>query len=304
MANDKKDPSRSRALAAKVIYAALKTLKDAGGELPGKEVISRVSATVKFDPWDTEIYEKSGYVRWISILHFFSIDCIKAGFLIKQKGVWFLTKEGEEALKLGERGLLDEATKAYRDWKKKVGESVDDEKASDEPIIDEGARSREITLEEMEQIASDGLKKHIDSKTAYEFQDLVAALLRAMGYHTPFIAPRGKDGGIDVLAYQDPLGTLSPRIKIQVKHRDSTATVKEVRELMGLLQKDGDVGLFVSTGGFTPDAKTTARTSHVHVELIDFERFISLWQEFYHKISDQDKARLPLRAVYFLAPEE
>ena len=304
MANDKKDPSRSRALAAKVIFAALKTLKDAGGELPGKEVISRVSAAVKFDPWDTEIYEKSGYVRWISILHFFSIDCIKAGFLVKQKGIWFLTKEGEEALKLGERGLLDEATKAYRDWKKKVGESVEDEKISDEPIIDEGARSREITLEEMEQIASEGLKKYIDSKTAYEFQDLVAALLRAMGYHTPFIAPRGKDGGIDVLAYQDPLGTLSPRIKIQVKHRESTATVKEVRELMGLLQKDGDVGLFVSTGGFTPDAKTTARTSHVHVELIDFERFISLWQEFYHKISDEDKARLPLRAVYFLAPEE
>ena len=304
MANDKKDPSRSRALAAKVIFAALKTLKDTGGELPGKEVISRVSAAVKFDPWDTEIYEKSGYVRWISILHFFSIDCIKAGFLVKQKGIWFLTKEGEEALKLGERGLLDEATKAYRDWKKKVGESVEDEKISDEPIIDEGARSREITLEEMEQIASEGLKKYIDSKTAYEFQDLVAALLRAMGYHTPFIAPRGKDGGIDVLAYQDPLGTLSPRIKIQVKHRESTATVKEVRELMGLLQKDGDVGLFVSTGGFTPDAKTTARTSHVHVELIDFERFISLWQEFYHKISDEDKARLPLRAVYFLAPEE
>lgn len=304
MANDKKDPSRSRALAAKVIFSALKTLKLAGGELPGKEVISRVSEDVKLDPWDTEIYEKSGYVRWISILHFFSIDCIKAGFLVKQKGVWFLTKEGEEALNLGERGLLDAATKAYRDWKKKVGESVDDDKASDEPIIDEGARSREITLDEMEQIASDGLKKHIDSKTAYEFQDLVAALLRAMGYHTPFIAPRGKDGGIDVLAYQDPLGTLSPRIKIQVKHRDSTATVKEVRELMGLLQKDGDVGLFVSTGGFTPDAKTTARTSHVHVELIDFERFISLWQEFYHKISDEDKARLPLRAVYFLAPEE
>ena len=304
MANDKKDPSRSRALAAKVIFAALKTLKDARGELPGKEVISRVSAAVKFDPWDTEIYEKSGYVRWISILHFFSIDCIKAGFLVKQKGIWFLTKEGEEALKLGERGLLDEATRAYRDWKKKVGESVEDEKIGDEPILDEGSRSREITLAEMEQIASDGLKKYIDSKTAYEFQDLVAALLRAMGYHTPFIAPRGKDGGIDVLAYQDPLGTLSPRIKIQVKHRESTTTVKEVRELMGLLQKDGDVGLFVSTGGFTPDAKTTARTSHVHVELIDFERFISLWQEFYHKISDEDKARLPLRAVYFLAPEE
>jgi restriction system protein len=38
--------------------------------------------------------------------------------------------------------------------------------------------------------------------------------------------------------------------------------------------------------------------------LIDFERFISLWQEFYQKLTDEDKAKLPLRAVYFLAPEE
>lgn len=304
MASSKKDLSRSRALAAKVIFAALKALKDAGGELPGKEVISRVSQTVPLDLWDLEKYEKSGYVRWVSILHFYSIDCIKAGFLVKQKGIWFLTKEGEAALSLGERSLFDEATKAYREWKKKVGESVSDEKSLEEPIIEEGARAREVTLEEVEQLASDGLRKYIDAKTAYEFQDLVAALLRGMGYHTPFVAPRGKDGGIDILAYQDPLGTLSPRIKIQVKHRESTATVKEVRELMGLLLKDGDVGLFISTGGFTPDAKTTARTSHVHVELIDFERFISLWQEFYYKLSDEDKAKLPLRAVYFLAPEE
>ncbi len=35
---------------------------------------------------------------------------------------------------------------------------------------------------------------------------MVAALLRAMGYYTPFISPRGKDGGVDILAYQDPIG--------------------------------------------------------------------------------------------------
>jgi predicted Mrr-cat superfamily restriction endonuclease len=38
-----------------------------------------------------------------------------------------------------------------------------------------------------------------------------------MGYHTPFISPKGKDGGIDIIAYQDPLGLKTPRIKVQVK---------------------------------------------------------------------------------------
>ena len=130
----------------------------------------------------------------------------------------------------------------------------------------------------------------------------MAALLRGMGYYTPFVAPQGKDGGIDVLAYRDPLGTVSPRIKVQVKHRESTATVQEVRQLMGLLQKDGDVGMFVSSGGYTPDSKTTARGSHVHVELIDLDRFISLWQEFYPKLSDEDKGLLSLVPIYFYAP--
>jgi len=187
-----KDLSRSRALAAKVIFAALKTLKDAGGELPGKEVIARVGQNVQLDPWDRETYEKSGYVRWTSILHFFTIDCIKAGFLVKQKGIWFLTKEGEAALALGERGLLDEATKAYRDWRKKVGESVGDEKSLEEPIIEEGARAREITLEEVEQLALDGLRKYIEAKTPCEFQDLVAGCFAGWGTIPLLLRPAEK----------------------------------------------------------------------------------------------------------------
>ena len=158
-----------------------------------------------------------------------------------------------------------------------------------------------MAFEEIEQIAMDGLEKFIQKKNAYEFQDLVAALLRAMGYYTPFVAPRGKDGGIDVIAYQDPLGTESPRIQVQIKHRETSANVQEIRQLMGLLQKAGDVGIFVSSGGFTSDAKSTARSSHIHIELIDLARFISLWQDFYNKMSDEDKSLLPLTPIYFLA---
>jgi restriction system protein len=151
--------------------------------------------------------------------------------------------------------------------------------------------------------ALEGIIEAINLKNPYEFQDLAAALLRAMGYFTPFVAPRGKDGGVDITAYHDPLGTQTPRIKVQIKHRVAPTPVTEIRELMGLLQKDGDVGIFFSSGGFTPDAKATARGSHVHVELIDLERFIELWRDFYEKMLDEDKARLPLVPVYFIAPQ-
>ena len=291
--------SRSRELAAKVIYAALQILKEKGGQAPGRDVVAEVEKRVPLDEWARATYEKSGYVRWQSILHFFSIDCIKAGYLVKKKGVWYLTPEGETALKLGDAGLLKAAVAAYRKWK---DENRPPEDAEDQDVSEEGQQSQEATIHEIEQLAIEGLNKEINQKNPYEFQELVAALLRGMGYYTPFVAPQGKDGGIDVIAYRDPLGTVSPRIKVQIKHRGAAASVQEVRQLMGLLQKDGDVGMFVSSGGFTPDAKSTARGSHVHVELIDLDRFIALWQEFYPKLTDEDKGLLTLVPIYFYAP--
>ena len=86
MAIQKKLP-RSRALAAKLVYSALSILRDNGKEMPMRELLSKVENDVKLDDWDKERYEKSGYIRWESILHFFSIDCIKAGYLIKKKGI-------------------------------------------------------------------------------------------------------------------------------------------------------------------------------------------------------------------------
>lgn len=297
--------SRSRALAAKVLHAALSILKDKGGEAPGRDLISEIPHRVKLDDWATASYEKSGNIRWQSTLYFFSIDASKAGLLVKKKGVWYLTSEGEKALELGPKGLLDTATAAYREWKAKnrhVDLPMNGEQSVSSGVTEIEEHRQEATIQEIEENSIVGIKAEIDRKNEYEFQDLVAALLRGMGYFTPFVAPRGKDGGIDIIAYRDPLGTVSPRIKVQIKHRQDKAAVTEIRQLMGLLQKEGDVCIFVSSGGFTPDAKTAARTSHVHVELIDIDRFIALWKEFYAKMVDDDKILLPLYSIYFYAP--
>jgi len=160
-------------------------------------------------------------------------------------------------------------------------------------------------LDQLEEMAFTQLKGFVVAKNPYEFQDLVAALLRAMGYHTPFISPRGRDGGLDIVAYLDPLGVKSPRIKIQVKHRpDASISVDEIRSLIGLLNKDGDIGLFVTSGRFTADAEKFSRDSHIHVKLLDFENFIYLWQENYTKLTDEEKNMLPLHPVYFLGTTE
>ena len=299
--------SATRKLGASLMFAAMNILKEKGGQLSGREVIAEIEKRLTLSDWAKETYEKSGYTRWKSILHFFSIDLIKAQFLVKKKGVWYITEEGEEAIKLGERGLLDASLEAYRKWRDETPKSPKEKVIEVEDIsTDEGQlenqQQQEATLQQMEELANEGLKQRINSLNPYEFQDLVAALLRAMGYFTPFVAPKGKDGGVDVIAYQDPLGVKSPRIKVQVKHRESSASVDELRQLMGLLQRDGDVGIFVSSGGFTSDSKTTARSSQVHVELIDMDRLIVLWQEFYEKLDDEDRNLLRLKPIYFYEP--
>jgi restriction system protein len=293
--------SRSKTLGIKLIYAALSILRDNGKEMPMRDLLEKLEQRVELDDWARERYEKSGYVRWQSILHFYSIGCIKAGYLIKKKGVWYVTPEGIEALKLGPDGLMKSAESLYREWK--ASQPDDDVSEVTEPEIENEAEEQ-YPLDQATQFARSSFEKYINAKNPYEFQDLVAALLRGMGYYTPFVAPKGKDGGIDIVAYRDPLGTQSPRIQAQIKHRESSAKADEIRQLMGLLQKEGAVGIFVSTGGFTPDARSTARSSHVHVELIDLTRFISLWQEFYDKLSDEDKSLMPIRPVYFVAPQD
>jgi restriction system protein len=298
--------SPSKQSVSKTLYAAFKILKEAGGQMTGRLVIDKIKETVPFSEWETEVLEKSGYVRWEAILHFYTVDCSKAGFLRKNKGVWYLTDEGEKAIAYGPVKLLEAASKAYQHWaaNRKI-ERNETEEAEVTELEENKSQSQKAYLDLLEEQASAGLKDYIRDKNAYEVQDMVAALLRAMDYHTPFVSPRGKDGGLDIIAYSDPLGAAAPRLKVQVKHKpDTSIPVDDIRSLTGLLNRDGDIGLFVTTGYFTSDAERSARESHRHIKLLDIDSFIALWQEFYPKMTDEDKNLLPLQPIYFLGSNE
>lgn len=299
----------SKQSASKTMFAAFKILSEAGGQLPGKQVIDRIREGVELNDWEKQVYEKTGYVRWESILHFYTIDGIKAGFLRKNKGIWYLTEEGEKSIKLGPTKLLETASRLYRTWaadnrelKPKKGKEPEDEPIE---LEENKTQTQKANLDLLEGQAIAGIKDFVRSKNAYEFQDIVAALLRAMNYHTPFISPKGKDGGLDIVAYNDPLGATTPRLKVQVKHRpDAAVPVEDIRSLTGLLNKDGDIGLFVTSGTFTSESERSARESHRHIKLLDINNFIELWQKFYNKMTDDDKNLLPLHSIYFLGSND
>ncbi len=304
-----KKVSKSKLIAQKTIYATFKILKEYGGEMRGKDVIDKIRETINFDDYENHIYEKTGYVRWESILHFYTIDCMKAGFLRKQTGIWYLTEEGEEAIKLGQEKLLETATKKYREWNAKFKNEKNKNPIHEiEEDIDLGkdeSQKQSALLEQYETRATEGIREFVSSKNPYEFQDLVAILLKSMGYHISHISPKGKDGGIDIIAYTDPLGVKPPRIIVQVKHRpESKISSDDIQKLAGTMKRSSDVGIFVTSGEFSSYSINEARTMDKHIELIDFERFLTLWQQYYNKMSDDEKNKLPLHPIYFLGSNE
>ena len=138
----------------------------------------------------------------------------------------------------------------------------------------------------------------------YDFQQLVAGLLKGMDYHVSWIAPPGPDGGVDVIAQTDPLGIRGPRIKVQVKRQAGKVSVDGIRSFMGVLA-DGDVGLFVNTGGFTRESEKEARNHQKQrLMLVSLRRLFDLWVEHYDQIPEEYRRLLPLQAVQFLAPED
>ena len=301
------EKSKTRICGEKTIYAALKILRDNGGELLRKEVMDKIRESVEYNEYEKEVYVKTGYIRWESILQFHTIDCVKAGFLRKNKSIWTLTDEGRNALKLGPEGLLSAAIKKYRRWDVENRLDTSDVEQVNEIDVesDNNSQEQKVLLGRFEDEASNGIREYVFDKNPYEFQDLVAGLLCAMNYHISDIAQKGPDGGIDIIAYSDPLGTKQPRIIVQVKHRPNDAVSSDdIQKLAGTLKRTTDVGIFVTSGTFSKPAIKEARNSREHIELIDFDRFISLWVEYYNNMTDEQKNILPLHPIYFLGSNE
>lgn len=132
-----------------------------------------------------------------------------------------------------------------------------------------------------------------------EMQELVAGLLRAMGYKTR-ISPSGSDRGKDIVASPDGLGFEDPRIVVEVKHRNAAMGSQEIRSFLGG-RHENDKGLYVSTGGFTKDARYEAERARIPVTLMDLDDLVKSLLEHYEKMDIDMQRLIPLRKVYWPA---
>ncbi len=165
------------------------------------------------------------------------------------------------------------------------------------PPEDEVGDEKEL-LDDVHARATEFIKDRVSSLDWEDMQELVAGLLRAMGYKTQ-VSPPGPDRGRDIVASPDGFGFESPRIVVEVKHRAGSAMgAQEIRSFLGGRHAD-DKGLYVSTGGFSKDARYEADRATIPLTLMDIDDLVKAVVEYYDRMDMETQRLLPLRKLYW-----
>lgn len=159
--------------------------------------------------------------------------------------------------------------------------------------VDDIAQQKDETVAQSHEL----IKDKIAALLPEEMEELVAAILRAMGFKAK-VSPKGPDRGVDVIASPDGLGLTQPRIKAEVKHRGGAMGAPAIRGFIGAL-RDGDSGLFVSTGGFSREARYEADRSTFPLTLIDLDDLADLIVSHYESFDLEGRALVPLVRIYW-----
>jgi restriction system protein len=193
--------------------------------LPAKIVLEKLVGLVPPTDFEQTTYPRRPDThRYEKIVRFSTIGPVKAGWLVKDKGHWGLTEAGRKACEAfpDPEHCMREASRLYRQWALEQPTGA----MADEPSPDAAPK-----LEEAEEAAWAEIEEHLETMNPYDFQDLVAGLLRGMGYYVAWVSPPGPDKGIDAIAHTDPLGIQDPRIKVQVKQRIMLVDLKRLFDL-------------------------------------------------------------------------
>lgn len=147
----------------------------------------------------------------------------------------------------------------------------------------------------MESRAHEFIKDKVNALAWDNMQELVAGLLRSLGYKTR-VSEAGPDRGRDIIASPDGFGFESPRIVVEVKHRKGAMGAPDVRSFLGGRHPQ-DKGLYVSTGGFTREARYEAERANIPLALLDLDDLVKSLLEQYDNLDLETQQLVPLKRI-------
>lgn len=244
--------------------------------------IGRIAGDYDYAPGISGRYPNRRPVEWLETelpRDEFSTGCLyEVGSALS---VFTIKEHREELL-----ARLDGESGAEAEMAPTVAEASDIEPVSeDEPDV-----------ERISALTGDFLLKTFNSTLkGHEFARFCGWLFEALGYSVR-VSPPGADGGVDILATEDPLGIKPPLLKIQCKSGTGKSGSSEVQALNGTLA-GSELGVFIAVGGYTPQAEQTAR-GMPNMRLIGPDDLVELILAHYPQLPDEAKQAIPLRRVW------
>ena len=239
------------------------------------EIISRLSLT------DEDVQERTSTnaSTLVTKMGFALSELVRGGLLDRPaRGYYVISKAGRELLRTHSgrigAGMLNALIEHQRTGKAPVIPlATDDGDLEEDPDkkMEDGYRTIRQNL----------IRELLDSLLAMSpdgFERLALVLLEKLGYGKGKVVGRSGDEGIDVIINQDALGL--EKVYVQAKRWKSQVGGPQIRDFSGGLQLKGAVkGVFVTTSGFTKDARESAEKisqSNQTILLIDGQELASL----------------------------
>lgn len=190
----------------------------------------------------------------------------------------------------------DELRRKALDLNAEIVEEIEEVEEDDAEEVADEAYEDVVFEDTMLESAAQRIEDRIARLDWHQLEHMVAGVLRAMGYRTT-VHEDGADRGVDIFASPDGLGLQEPRIFVEVKHRKGKIGAPAVRSFLGG-RNPADRCLYVSTGGFTKDARYEADRSNVPLRLLGMSDLRELLVTHYEGLDTQTRTLVPLRRVY------
>jgi restriction system protein len=134
-----------------------------------KDALARLSEAITLTDYENGTYD-SGTRRLDKIVRFATIDCVKAGWLLKHKGHWLVSEAGERAYKdlPDPEAFYREAVRLYAAWRKSSPAPVSEDAVS--TAAEEPEKSASIMFEQAEEQAWGEIEAFLGARTLMTFR--------------------------------------------------------------------------------------------------------------------------------------
>lgn len=244
------------------------------------EVVEKLKKHFAITPEQWDELVPSGIRRKFDVRVLWTISKLRHAHLLKNTkiGEFKITDRGSDVLKKNPKRIDEKFLKRFPEYREFLG--LERSTTDKDPNTDAEQSPLEIFEEshkKMEDSLIEEILEHVKGCIPDAFERLVVKLVVGLGYGGT-VTEAGKaigkqgDEGVDGVIKEDEFGF--EKIYIQAKNQKSNVGRPKIQEFVGALEgKNARKGIFITSGGFTDDAKEyTNNLSDKKVILIDGDR--------------------------------